>query len=239
MEGVSMIRERYVSLLNAFGNEIAAEPSKIRIEQPFKSGVGEYRFDIKKIVDNLREKSLDRNDVFVPNFMGVLFGFQDKRTPSAFELISFAPINDGTNPSIFPVGFKKPDANALYNGRLNVQVDNTVVFSSYPTENFRHVPQTQGEFLAKSDDSALQTNEQIQGSIKDKCELVIPRVLLAGTRDIRINVSFDAAGLDFATSDDTNLTPVLVFYMDGFLIKNGCEKGIGVSDSIAPVVGKW
>lgn len=240
MNTSDLLRQRFVALQNEFGSIVTPEPSKIRIEVPLKEGVGQYRFDIKKIVDNLREQSLDRNDVFVPNYIGIMFGFQNPDKPQTMSLYPYAPVvGDGL---VAQEGFVTKDANALYNGQLTLQIDNTMILNSYPTENFKKVPEEQGCVIY---DGTELTNMGIQPefTIKDACELVIPRILIAGTRDIKFMVNFDGAGLQFdatyGTGEDGVLTPVLVFYMDGFLLKNGCEKGIGVKDSVAPVVGNW
>ena len=241
MNTSDLLRQRFVALQQEFGSMVTPEPSKIRIEVPLKEGVGQYRFDIKKIVDNLREQSLDRNDVFVPNYMGVMFGFQNPEKPQTMSLYPYAPVVG--EKFVAQEGFLSDDANALYNGQLTLQIDNTMILNSYPTENFKHVPEEQGCVIY---DGAALTNMGIQPefTIKDACELVIPRILIAGTRDIKFIVNFDGAGLQFDAANGvgegaTDLTPVLVFYMDGFLLKNGCEKGIGVKDSVAPVVGNW
>ncbi len=233
-----LLRKRYEGLANSVkGAGLSVEPSKLRIEEDFKSGVGQYRFDIKKVVSNLREKSLDRNDVFVPNFIGLFIGLRPTATPAAMQLFSFAPVNDGTNPSIFPAGFKKEDANALYNGQFTWTVDNIMVFSGYPTENFLKIPENQGKILLKaSDDSVVKTGNRPEWAIKEMSELMIPRIIVAGTRDHRISVNFDAAGLDFSVTDQYD--PVLVLYMDGYLIKNGCEFVNG-SNAFKSVVGEW
>ncbi len=232
-----MIRARYEGLLKSFGNEVVAEPSKIRIEVPLKDGVGQYRIPIKKTVENLREKSLDRNDVFVPNYMGVFFGFQVTGKESAMKMYPFAP-QVGTG-KIAQEGFTTSDPNALYNGTLTWQVDSQLILSAYPTENFKKVPETQGAVIYDGEE-LVNIGEQVEYTIQDACELVIPRILVAGTRDHVINVNFDAANLSFAAEvDGEDATPVLVFYLDGFLIKNGCEKGIGIGTEVSDVTGTW
>ena len=72
MNTADLIRNRFETLHRQFGKMVTPEPSKIRIEVPLKDGVGQYEFNIKKVIDNDREQGLDRNDVFVPTFMSVL-----------------------------------------------------------------------------------------------------------------------------------------------------------------------
>lgn len=240
MNTADLIRNRFEKLQSEFGSMVSPEPSKIRVEIPLKDGVGQYRFDIKKVITNEREQGLDRNDVFVPNFMSVLFGFQSEAHPETMSLYPYAP-RVGAN-LVAQEGFTTNDANSLYNGKLTLQIDNQMILNAYPTENFKKVPEEQGCVIFDGE-ALVNMGIQPEFTIQDACELVIPRILIAGTRDIKFTLNFDAAGLTFPAAtggaDGTELTPVLVFYMDGFLMKNGCEKGIGVSDKVAQVVGAW
>lgn len=241
MTTADLIRNRFEKLHAEFGALVTPEPSKIRIELPLKNGVGQYEFNIKKFVDNDREQSLDRNDVFVPNFMGVLYGFQntDTELPQTMSLYPYAPYYGGAD-SVAKEGFTSVDANALYNGKLTLQIDNSMILNAYPTENFKKVPVEQGCVIYNGEE-LVNMDVQPSFSIQEACELVIPRILLAGTRDIKIRVNFNGAGLTFPTDNEAGdtLQPVLVFYMDGFLMKNGCEKGIGVGEKVSQVVGSW
>lgn len=240
MTTADLIRNRFEKLQAEFGNVVTPEPSKIRIEVQLKNGVGQYEFNIKKVIENDREQGLDRNDVFVPNFMSVLFGFQNPDSPQTMSLYPFAP-QVGEN-LVAQEGFTTDAANALYNGKLTLQIDSKMILNAYPTENFKKVPEVQGCVIYDGE-SLVNMGIQPEFSIQDACELVIPRILIAGTRDIKFRLSFNAAGLEFPAAqggaDGEVLTPVLVFYMDGFLMKNGCEKGIGVGEKISQVVGAW
>lgn len=240
MNTADLIRNRYERLHAEFGSVVTPEPSKIRIEVPLKDGVGQYKFDVKKAIVNDREQGLDRNDVFVPNFFSVMFGFQSAEHPETMSLYPYAP-RVGTN-LVAQEGFTNDNANSLYNGKLTLQIDNQMILNAYPTENFKKVPEEQGCVIFDGE-ALVNMGIQPEFTIQDACELLIPRILIAGTRDIKFTLSFDAAGLTFPATtggaDGETLTPVLVFYMDGFLMKNGCEKGIGTSDQINKVVGNW
>lgn len=240
MNTADLIRTRFEKLQSEFGSVVTPEPSKIRIEVPLKDGVGQYSFNVKKIIDNEREQGLDRNDVFVPNFMGVMFGFQDASKPSVMRLYPFAP-KVGAN-FVAQEGFANDNAEALYNGKFTLQIDNQMILNAYPTENFKKVPEEQG-CLIYDGNNLVNMGIEPEYTIQDSCELVIPRILIAGTRDIKFTLNFNAAGLTFPATKGNgstdSLAPVLVFYMDGFLMKNGCEKNIGVGSSIQSVVGAW
>lgn len=234
-------RERYVKVNDEYkaysGGKKYAEESKIRIEVPIQAGVGQYTIDIKKQnITNKREISLDRNDIFVPNFVGCFLALQSTTKPSTEILMPYPAIADGTNPSVHAVGFTNKEIFALYNGRLTWLVDNGVAFQAYPTERFLKVPQTQGAFVLDSTDAAV--NEQIQSewSVLDACDVMIPKFTIAGTRDHQVTINFDAAGLTFPVTE--GYTPVLVFYMDGLLVKGGCEF-YDQKNPNGPAVGQW
>ena len=241
MNVADILRERFVKVnseyQNATGSKLYAEESKLRIEIPLQAGVGRYQFNIKKTdITNQREVSLDRNDVFIPNFMGLFIGIQDNSTPSAEVLSSYPLYNDGTNPSPYPVGFLNKDIEALYNGKFVWLIDNGILFSSFPTERFRKVPQTQGAFVLDSTDAAVNENIIPEWDIRKASEMMIPKLTIAGTRDHNISVNFDASGLTFPVTTDN--TPVLVLYMDGFLVKGGCEF-YDQKNPNAAAVGQW
>ena len=68
----------------------------------------------------------------------------------------------------------------------------------------------------------------------------IPRYTIAGTRDHKISVNFQAAGLTFPLNNPTDYEANLVLYLDGFLIKGGCEyKGGNGSNPFGDAVGQW
>ncbi len=115
-------------------------------------------------------------------------------------------------------------------------VDNAVMISSYPTERFKHIPETQGAFVLDSNDAAIQEGIQPEWDLDKNLALLIERIMIAGTRDHKISLNFDASGLTFPVT--AGYTPYLVLMMDGFLVKGGCQ----YIDNINPwstVVGKW
>ena len=242
MENIAdIMRERFVLLNQEYasysGGKVYPEHSKLRIEVPLVAGVGRYQFDIKKTnITNSREQALDRNDVFVPNFMGLFLSLQSTTKPATEVLRSFPAINDGANPSGYAAGFQNDDAEAIYNGKLVWLVDNGVLFNAYPTERFKRVPRTQSGFVLDSNDAAVVESVKPNWDIVSACDVVIPKLTIAGTRDHNITVNFDAQGLTFPVT--TGFVPVLVLYMDGYLIKGGCEYYDGKNPN-ARAVGQW
>lgn len=222
-----------------FGAEIHPEESKLRQELPIESGKSQYIFNLKNTqVDGVREVSLDRNDIFVPNAWGVLLGLRSTTNPAIEKLFSFIPVKKDDEVSVFPEGMKNDNLEAMYSGTLTWNVDNAVMMANYPMEKFRKVPETQGAVLLDSADEAVQLGILPQWDLSENLEMIIPRMTIAGTRDHKITVSFDGSGLTFPCSDGWK--PYLVLVMDGFLVKGGCEwKGGAGSNPFSSVVGQW
>ena len=240
LDTLSIIKDRFDKVFSQLrGTKIYPEESKLRVSLPIVAGKGQYIFDIKNaVVDGVVEQHLDRNDVFVPNKWSVLIGIKEKAT-GVETLYSYAPKNDGNDPSVHAVGFVDGQIESLYNGFLAWNVDNQVMLSTYPMEKFKKVPRQQGAFVLASDDSAVQEGIQSEWSLDKALELIMPRYTIAGTRDHKITVTFPAAGLTFALND-SDYEASLVLYMDGFLVKGGCEyKGGNGSNPFGDAVGQW
>ena len=236
---LSIIKDRFDKVFAQLrGTNIYPEESKLRIALPIQNGKGQYIFDIKNaVVDGTVEQHLDRNDVFVPNKWAVLIELVETAT-GVRHLFSHAPYNDGNEPSVYPFGFESHDIESLYSGFLAWNVDNQVMLSTYPMEKFKKVPRQQGAFVLASDDSAVNEGIQEEWSIDKALELIMPRYTIAGTRDHKISVNFPAAGLTFPVT--SGYTANLVLYMDGFLVKGGCEyKGGNGTNPFGQAVGQW
>ena len=236
----AIIKDRFDKVFAMVGGtKIYPEESKLRISQAIVAGKSTYIFDIKNaVVDGVVEQHLDRNDVFVPNRWAVLIGITEKAT-GVQKLYSYAPKNDGADPSVHAVGFTSDNIESLYNGFLAWNVDNAVMLSAYPMEKFKKVPRQQGAFVLDSNDAAVQEGIQSEWSLDKALELIIPRYTIAGTRDHKISVTFPAANLHFPLND-SDYSAELVLFMDGFLVKGGCEyKGGTGSNPFGEAVGQW
>ena len=240
----TIIRERLASvsqMIKAAANaaDLHVEQSKIRLALPIQNGRSQYVFDLKNTpADNVVTFGLNRNDVFIPFAWQVFIALKHKASRVS-TLYTFAPINDGTNPSAYPVGFADGQINALYGGNLQWMVGSEAMFGAFPMENFHKVPETQPCFVLNSDDEAVQQSIQLQRSMTDDLELMYPKVIVAGTRDHKISVNFDAANLTFALAgaDASEYEAELVLYMDGALVKGGCQNGD--ASPFGKVVGNW
>ena len=237
-----IIKERMNSIMrmvaaSSLAGQVHVEEGKIRIAKPLQNSKGQYVFDLKNDqVDNLVTFNLDRNDVFIPARWAYQLGIKNKNT-RVEQLFTFVPVNDGVKPSAYAQGFTSENIKALYDGFVQWTLDNTVVYSRYPMEKFYKIPETQPAFILKSDDSAVSESIQLERRLDNDLELMYPRFIIAGTRDHKISVNFDAAGLSFPLNDPTNYEAELVLYMDGFLIKGGCQNGD--RSPFGDVVGNW
>lgn len=234
----SILKDRYDKVIDQIaGYGLWPSQSKIRLSLPIKDGKGQYIFNLKEGGDGVSTFALDRNDVFIPTLLGVLVELVNDATGEK-TLYSFVPQNDGTNPSVFPAGFVDGQLNKMYAGHIQWLLDNQVMMPAFPMENFHYVPETQGAFVLNSSDEAVQEGIQVERDIYDMLTLLYPKYTIAGTRDHKISVNFDAAGNTFAVTE--GYTANLVLYMDGFLVKGGSEyKGGSASNPFGAAVGQW
>lgn len=237
----AIIKDRFDKVLAQTGatEEMYPQESKLRIAQTITDGKSQYIFDIKNAqVDGVVEQHLDRNDVFVMNQIGVFIGITNKAT-GVQKLYSYAPKNNGTDPSVDPVGFTTDAIDNLYNGYLSWNVDNKVMLAAYPMEKFLKIPRQQGAFVLDSSDEAVQEGIRPEWNIDEAMQLFMPRYTIAGTRDHKISVNFPAATLQFPLNND-QYTAELVLYLDGFLVKGGCQYTGGTGrNPFGEAVGQW
>lgn len=227
---MTQARLRELMSLVAGKRGVFVQRTKLRMELPIEPGVGQYIFDLKKesLGNGLTTFALKRDDIVVPNAIGFLIAISHKVNGTEVEeLYSFAPKNDGVNPSVFPVGFKTDQIENLYNGFLNWTVGSTVAWENYPMESFKKVFRQQGAFVLDSADAAVAEGIQPEHEIERMLQPVLAKYFIAGTQDHQMTVNFPAAGLTFPLCDKdgvtTDYTAKLVLYMDAFKIKNGTK----------------
>lgn len=241
MEKYEIIKQRFDKVYDqiqasVLRGKVFPEESKLRLSLPLKDGKGQYIFNIKDTnATGPKDISLDRNDVFVINNWAVMLGIENTTTGQE-KLYTFSPINDGTHPSIFEAGFTQNQIDKLWDGYLQWLLDNQVMLSTYPMEKFHKVPRTQGAFVLDSNNEAVQEGIQTERNLDHDLELVIPKYIIAGTRDHKITVNFDAANLTFPVT--TGYKANLVLLMEGFLVKGGCQN-IDGNNPFGDAVGNW
>lgn len=243
MEKYAIIKERFSKILAQIANsglagQVFPEMSKIRILLPLQDGKGQYVFNIKDPnVDHITTFSLDRNDVMIPNNWAIRLVIKDKETGALYPY-TFAPMNDGTHPSVFPVGFTTNDIEKVWDGNVQWILDNNVAMSAYPMEKFHKVPETQGLFVLDGEGNAVQEGIKLERNLDKDLELLIAKYQICGTRDHKITVSFDAANASFALSDE-NSEAYLELFMEGFLVKGGCETPREGRNPFGQAAGQW
>lgn len=222
----SIIESRLQALLAELRNKKGVFPqrTKLRIEKVLQNGIGQYNFDLKEAIANhLTTFELKRDDIIIPNAISFLIAISHKVNGTEVEqLYSFAPKNDGVNPSVFPVGFVKDDIEALYNGYVQWTVGSTVAWENFPMEVFKKVFRQEGAFVLDSNDQPVQEGIQPEFDIEKMLHLLYAKYYVAGTQDHQMSVNFPAAGLDFSLND-SNYTAKLVLYIDCWKIKNGTK----------------
>lgn len=231
MEIQSVIKNRLNELIDKCApyEGLFPQRTKLRLEKELEAGKGQYRFDLKQeLYNNLSTFGLKRDDVIVPSAVGIMIAIGHSVNGTWVEkLYPFAPFNDGTNPSVHPVGFANDGIRNLYNGNVQWTVGSTVAWEAYPMENFLKIPRQQGAFVLDSNDAAVQEGIEPEFSIEACLELLYTKYFIAGTQDHVMTVNFDAAGLTFPLADaggvTTDYKARLVLYMDAFIIKNGTK----------------
>ena len=217
--------------------QIFPEEAKLRMQVDIENGKGQYIFDLKKesLADNIKNFVLQRNDVFVPSAIGVLIGITETAT-GVQKLYSWAPKKAAAGASVYPAGFESDTIENLYAGHLTWKLGTNVMLNQFPMENFKKVPRQQGAFVLDSQDAPVSEGIQPQWCIEDALHTLMPRYTIAGQRDHYITVNFDAATLSFPVT--SGYTAQLVLYLDGFLIKGGCEKIAG-KNAFGDAPGNW
>lgn len=237
--------------------ELKAEPgvfpqrAKIRIELPIEDGTGQYIFDLKsQLVNNLTTFGLKRDDIVMPLGLGFLIGISHKvggaNGTEVTKLYSFAPKNDGVNPSVFPVGFVTDNIDNMYNGNVQWTVGTRVAWQAYAMENFKKVYRQYGAFVLDSDDQAVQECIPEEFNISEMIEPIPAKYYIAGTQEQQMTVNFPAANLTFAlgknTGDTNTYAAKLVLYMDVIKIQNGTKLlrvAEQINDNNPLVVSAW
>ena len=196
---------------------IVPQTSKIKLSQPLQDGVGNYQFNINKdsVNASVGEVGIDRNDLFIPFGFGV-FHTIDGVTPSGKTPLLSYPVQASANAD----GYLTEDIEALYNGSLQIRLDQTQVNQSFPMEVFRYVPETQPIAGVKA-----------QFKLEDALHQLVPNYFLQGTMDTKIEISFNGTGSSFAVAEKATPTTAsttrqarLVFFMVGVLIKNAADQ---------------
>lgn len=178
--------------------------SFLRLEQPLVTGTTNYLFPILINQANPQifntEQRLNLQDTFVPAEMGVFIAPASGATDATFKLLTY--------PSPF-VLTNDVAMTAIYNGQMQIMVNNNNLVPNWDLWRHFYVPQTQ------------QTAALGAGSPTDQADLstngfypMEPNVAMIGSKNIRITITLPV-GL---TAVDANSR--LVIFMRGILAQN-------------------
>lgn len=205
--------------------------SKLRVSQELKDGQGNYRFYLDDKKMNLAEGdvALNRNDLFIPFGIGVFLALGKKGKEGRAVLQTY-PMRENHSVPYFKNAI---DAEAIYNGKITIQMDSTMASESFPMEVFRKVTKIDGQ------------NTIQQVPLFDMNEALVPlapEYYFQGTVDTEITLSFDGNGVNFdlkASPDGTSApTDVpaderssrIVVLMLGVLVKNAAAHAADINN---------
>ena len=128
-------REAYLEVKQEFDGNPIISPSFLRQEIALADGKTTYRYNfLKENTEPEAQKLLSRTDTFVVTHLGM---YLLSRTGT----LDFAEILH-TYPNDVVFATEAPDLEAVYNGHVDVKINNIEVFERFPTNLFRYVPET-------------------------------------------------------------------------------------------------
>lgn len=207
-------------------NGIVPQISKLKITKELLDGVGLYEFDLRsRQLIMPGDVALFENDIFIPMQMGVLLSIDSKTPTGKAPLYSYAPKAGVNN----PYGFMKSDIEALYNGVLKQNADQTVLMQSFPMEVFKHIGASEPGII-QGDSATLANGLQGEYDIEDMMHPVVPNIIYQGLMDIKTTIEFPGTGSDFSvakaatpSSKDDTMRAYVSLIMIGVLVKNGAQ----------------
>lgn len=178
--------------------------SFIRLEQLLVVGTTNYTFPIlinqaNPTIFNT-EQRLNLQDTFVPAELGVYLALPASSTDAAFRLLTYP------NPFILT---NDAPAQALYNGQLQIMVNNNNLVPSWDLWRHYYAPVTQQTAAL----AATSPIDQFRGA-EDSMYPMEPNVAMIGSKNIRITIQLPV-GL---TAVDANSR--VVVFMRGILAQN-------------------
>lgn len=184
--------------------------SDLRLEQPVVANSNQYLFPVMVNIASTNvangsfntEIRLNMQDIFLPMYVGVFLANPSSAVDTTFNLFTYI------NQVAFPAN--PVQMNAIYNGNLNISVNNTQYIKGWMLRRHYMVPQTQqtAPFGAGSPG-----NDQLNGP-DDGFYPMQPYVLISGNSNMQINVNLPVG----PTAVDAFSRIVLVFR--GLLAQN-------------------
>lgn len=159
--------------------------SDLQLEQPLQANVNEYNFPVMVNIQSQggtlfnTEIRLNQQDTFLPQYVGMILIPASSSTDTTWRPLSWA------NPAVLT---NATQMQALYNGTLNIAVNNTNYITKWQTSRHLVVPRTQ------------QTAPLGAGSPADEFDggettLVPfqPQVIISGTSNMQITIKLPVA----------------------------------------------
>lgn len=230
-------RQRFDALKEwARKNNVTAEISKIRLSRPLLNGVGNYKFNLEDKKMDLVEGdvALNRNDLFVPFAMG-LFLIADTNEPTGKAPLLSYPLGANKQMRYFK---NVADLEAIYNGQLQIVMNNTTVNASFPCELFRYVPETQPVSMLNSTNQEVSCGLIPEFDIQDAIYPLAPEYYFQGTVNTEISLLFNGRDSNFTVcepangADSTTHKARVVLFMLGIKIVNGADSAKDVAKLI-------
>lgn len=219
-------RSRYREALDFYGSDkngnLLPQYSFLRFEAKFEKGKGVYEFLVNRPGQGARktERYLKLNDLFITK--GIAIGIMvEKDDKVGHAPVMFYPLLQS---DALPAGYQglaNTDAEALYNGLMQIMTGQTTNFGAFPMDEFRVVPETQPLSIVNAAGDALTSAGIIpQWNMEDILVHLPERFAFAGTQDQKIIVSFPAD----ATTDikaAAGYSVYLTVIVKGWLVEGG------------------
>lgn len=170
---------------------------------------------------DLPQRRLSRADLFVAFMMGIFLIREAKAKPGSGVLLTYP------NPVVFAtVGTAGADLEAIYNGLIKLEINNSIPFDAYPSRHFRHVPETQQRAAFTLQNAA--GNENVAGAPvvagsnqhpDDGVALLPQNVYLFGENTNKMTLTIPTyPGIDLSDSNN-DFSAMVGFVLEGFLIQ--------------------
>lgn len=179
--------------------EFKLTQSDLRLEQPLAANNNRYLFPVMVNIQNggqqqfNTELRLNMQDTFLPQYIGLFLAKPTGANDTTFPLLSWA------NPETFT---QAAQMEAIYNGVININVNNTNYITNWMTQRHKQVPQTQ----ATAPFGAGSPADQFDGGDYGFFPMQ-PYVIISGSSNMQITVQLPVA----PTAVDANSRLVMIF----------------------------
>lgn len=169
-------------------DEFLLTQTDIRLEQPLSTTNAQYTFPVMVNIQNggqaqfNTETRLNNQDTFLPQYIGFFLANPSSTTDTTFRLSTWA------NPAVFTTAGAAAQMQGIYNGNLNIAINNRNYITKWGLWKHQVINQTQqtAPFGAGS------PVDQLNGA-DDAYYPLQPYVLVSGSSNMQITVQLPAA----------------------------------------------